>query len=275
MMEWILLSIGIAGFSAAGYWDLKTTEFPDWLPYLIIVLALSVRGVFTFLSGDYWIILSSAVVGALFLGFGLVLYYTKQWGDGDAWLLGALGFLFPYSGLLIRNITAPFPLALLFNFFILSFVYLIFYSVAVGIRTPGTFKKFRKVLGKRAKGISAIGIVFFVATLFLVFYLSMRFLVPFENLIHLIGIPFLLVALLVFVEYGKFIEKKLFKKKVSVKKLQIGDVPVGKKWRCLTEEELAKLKKKGGKIWIKEGARLAPVFLITLIITIFWGFLLI
>ena len=275
MIDWILLAIGIAGFGAAGYWDLKTTEFPDWLPYAMILLALAVRGVFSFLMWDAWILLSSAITGALFLGFGLVLYYSRQWGDGDAWLLGALGFLFPSSGLLVREIIAPFPLAMLFNFFVLSFAYLIIYSLAVGIRIPGTFKKFRKEFRKSSKGISVIGTVFFLATGTLIWYINMRFAIPFGNLVHILGLPALLVLLLVFVEYGKFIESRLFRRQIPASELKIGDVPLDAKWRCMTASELKRLKKRGGKVWIKEGARLAPVFLATVLVTVFWGFLLV
>ena len=32
MLGWLLLAGGAVGLGAAGYLDLKTTEFPDWLP---------------------------------------------------------------------------------------------------------------------------------------------------------------------------------------------------------------------------------------------------
>jgi len=83
--------------------------------------------------------------------------------------------------------------------------------------------------------------------------------------------PPLLVAILIFVHYGRFIEKNLFKRKIKVKDLRVGDVPVGDKWRVLTHKEVKELKKKGGEIWIKEGVRFAPVFIITMLVTLFYG----
>ncbi|UCD07613.1 MAG: prepilin peptidase, partial [Candidatus Aenigmatarchaeota archaeon] len=118
MLGWVLLVIGIAGFGLAGYLDLKTTEFPDWIPYFIIVSALVVRGISAWLLQDLSIITESVLIGIVFLAFGLGLYYLKQWGDGDAWLLGAIGFLFPNpSGFQAVTMQFSFPIIMLFNFF--------------------------------------------------------------------------------------------------------------------------------------------------------------
>jgi len=122
MLDFILLAIGIVGFGLAGYWDLKTTEFPDWLPYSMIILALLFRGIFGFIQSDWWILGNSVFVGVVFLSLGLLLYFLRQWGDGDAWLLGALGFLFPTSSFQI-NTFFPFPLTILFNFLLVSLVH--------------------------------------------------------------------------------------------------------------------------------------------------------
>ncbi|NIO23255.1 MAG: hypothetical protein GTN38_04485, partial [Candidatus Aenigmarchaeota archaeon] len=159
----ILLAIGIAGFGLAGYLDLRYTEFPDWLPYSIIVLALVVRGVFAFLENDLWIIGNSVFVGVGFLALGLVLYFLRQWGDGDAWLLGSLGFLFPNeSGFAVGSVL-PFPLTLLFNFLFISLVYLIAYSIFLGLKK----REVNKVYWSYLRGQSRIFV--FLVTLFFVF----------------------------------------------------------------------------------------------------------
>ena len=149
MFEWILLAIGVVGFGLASYWDVKTTEFPDWLPYVMIVLALIIKGVHSFMDWDIWIILSSAMAGCGLLALGYAMYFLKQWGDGDAWLLGALGFLFPASSLLIRPLVYPFMFVMLFNFFIVSFFYLIAYTMAVGLRNRRIMKGFTQVTFSR------------------------------------------------------------------------------------------------------------------------------
>ena len=272
MLDWILLAVGIIGFGLAGYWDLKTTEFPDWLPYVMIVSALVIRGAGAFAGTDAWIFLESAMWGCGFLALGYGMYFLKQWGDGDAWLLGALGFLFPSSSLLMRPVPSLFPFAMLFNFFILSFFYLIVYSIAVGVRNRKTMRKFTKEFRGRAGEMAAVFVAFSVLCVALMFYLTYAFGVPLQY--RLLIFPPFLLAVLIFVYYGKFIETNIFRREISARQLSVSDVPVDSKWRVLTAKEVSKLKRKGGKVWIKEGARMAPVFLIAMLVTVFYGFLL-
>lgn len=281
MMDWFLLIIGVLGFGFAGYLDLKTTEFPDWVPYVMIVAVLLVRGLFAFLAQDIWILLTSVLVGCAFLAFGLALYFLKQWGDGDAWLLGVLGFLFPSMpgfGPLNVGLSAqvmPYPLLVLFNFFIISFFYLIAYTVVMGLREPKIWRGFKRQLKGDARGIVSLVLVFSAACLALVWFINYSMGIPLQNMLHIALFPVFLLAVVVFVQYGKYIEDKVFKRHVPARKLRKGDVPIDHKWRVLTEEEVRKIKKRGGKVWIKEGVRLVPVFLITLLVNFFWGFLLI
>lgn len=271
MFEWILLAIGFVGFSLAGYWDLKTTEFPDWLPYSMIVLALLVRGVYSLLSNDLTMIINSVIFGLVFLGFGLGLYFTKQWGDGDAWLMGTLGFLFPDPAGFAFVSFFPFPVVMFFNFFFIAFTYLLVYSIALGIRSREASKKFFGELRSDMKSIAAIILIFTGLSLGLFTYLYFYYTVPVYVLNYLLTIPLLFALLVFFLRYGRFVEKNLFKKKIPVKDLRVGDVLIADKWKGLTEQEIRKLKEKGGEVWIKEGVRFAPVFVITLIVTLFFG----
>jgi len=279
--EWILLAIGTAGFGLGAYWDLKTTEFPDWLPYSIIIAAVGVRAVFSYLLGDWWILFSSVIVGLLFLGFGLILYFMKQWGDGDAWLLGALGFLFPtYSAFEIAANPFqffgqfPFPIIMLFNFFLISFCYLVLYSIALGIKHRKAAAKFMKELKKDSRNIILMVAGFSALCLVMVFYLNISLEIPVSSMYNLLSLPVLFAAVIIFIRYGRFVEQNLFRKKIPAKNLRVGDVLIGEKWKGLTEKDIAKLRKKGGSVWIKEGVRFAPAFIITLYVTLFLGSLL-
>jgi Flp pilus assembly protein protease CpaA len=281
LYEWVLLAIGTVGFGLGAYWDLKTTEFPDWLPYCIIISALGVRGVFSYLLGDWWILFYSAIIGIAFLGFGLALYYMKQWGDGDAWLLGAMGFLFPtYS---VFQIAAPpfqffgqfpFPVIMLFNFFLLSFCYLVAYSIGLGLRHRKTARKFWKGLRKDSRSVLPMIAGFAALCVGMVSYLNFYLGVPLSSMYNLLSLPVVFAAVIVFIRYGRFVEQNLFKKKIPARKLRVGDVLIGEKWKGLTESDVRRLKRKGGSIWIKEGVRFAPVFIITLYATLFLGSLL-
>ncbi len=272
MLQWILLAIGIGGFGLAAYWDLKTTEFPDWLPYAIIMLALAVRGASSLLLRDWSILAQSVMVGLAFLGFGLLLYFLKQWGDGDGWLLGSLGFLFPVpSGFAVQTGSFPFPFILLFNFFIIAFIYLIAYSIALGIRTPGVKGLFLRSLRKGAKGMVSIIAVFTITCLALIAYMNHVLLIPFQSLSTLLIFPLILILLVLFLRYGRVIETHVFRKRIPAGRLRRGDVLISQRWRGLTEKEVRALKKRGGSVWIKEGVRFAPVFLVTLIVTLLYG----
>lgn len=273
MLGWILLVIGIAGFGYGGYKDLKTTEFEDWLPYSMIIAALAVRGVFSYMTGDFSIITGSVFYGLLFLGFGYALYFAKQWGDGDAWLMGALGFLFPDSAGFILPLAdiMPFPMILLFNFFLMSLVYLVVYAVILGMMKPHVMKTFSSNLKKRLKTIYAVFITIGTASTAVPLYLSYTYFLPLESFASLFALPFIGVLMLIFFQYARAVESDLFKRKINVRELSVGDVVMSDKWRGLTEEEVNKLKRKGGEVWIKEGVRFAPVFVITLIVTVFVG----
>jgi len=289
MFEWILAIIGIVGFGLAGYWDLKSTEFPDWLPYSIIILALAVRAVFAFLLADWSILTDSIIVGIAFLGLGLGMYFTKQWGDGDAWLMGALGFLFP-SLPAASDLTAasavvpaaspfgfayassfPFPLAMIFNFFLIAFVYIIAYSLALSLIRPEVCRGFIRAFKPKLKnaviligGTTAAYFIFLIAM-----FLHFGLVPPSPFLVA--SFPLMIAFVVVFSHYGKYIEKNLFKRRIPVSKLRVGDVPVGGQWRVLSHKEISVLKRRGGSIWIKEGVRFAPVFVIALVVTLLFG----
>ena len=270
-MTMILLGISVVGFGLAGWWDLKTTEFPDWLPYGIIGGALATRAGFAFLMGDYSLIINSVIVGLLFLGFGLLLYWTKQWGDGDAWLLGAMGFLWPDSGSFLITGFLPFPAIMLFNFFFIAFFYLLVYSIALGIRSPEISKGFLKEIKGAKRDLLRVTGLFTMAIVGLMVAMFLMFSIPLVELLYLLIFPLLLVSVLLFTRYGRFVEGNLFKRKVAADKVREGDVLAHDKWRGLTEEEVKRIRKLGKPVWIKEGVRFAPVFLITVLITLLVG----
>lgn len=271
----IFLLIALAGFGYSAYLDLRYTEFPDWLPYSIIIAAIIARvayyiSVSGFTVSAVYSMAPMFITGILFLGFGLLFYYTNQWGDGDAWLLGGMGFLFPDSAqIFVFTGPLPFQLVLIFNFFIVSLVYMIVYSAYLGITKKDVNKEFRKLIGeKKKRTLNLIAGIFALASVLAAIMIFYRGINPGLSLFIF---PFFLSAMVVFFQYGKAIESKAFRKKVDVKELQEGDVVMDGKWVGLTKDDIEKYKKRGGKVWIKEGVRFAPVFLITILATLFMG----
>jgi hypothetical protein len=274
-MTLILLGISVVGFGLAGYWDLRTTEFPDWLPYAMIALALGTRGAFSLFTGDFSLITGSVLFGTGFLAFGLALYWMRQWGDGDAWLLGATGFLWPDSGSIVVPTLFPFSAAILFNFFFIAFFYLLVYSVGLGVRSPDVSKKFLKELRDARMEIARLVGIFTLACIALIAVISWQYSIPLAGLIYIMGFPLLLLSVIVFTRYGRFVESNLFRKKISAREIRVGDVLIEDRWRGLTEQEARKIRRKGGEVWIKEGVRFAPVFLINVLVTLMWGSILV
>lgn len=273
MIGLLLLAVGVCGFGLAAYWDLKTTEFPDWLPYSIIVSALAIRGGYSLFTGDLSYIISSAAAGLIFLGMGLLLYALRQWGDGDAWLMGALGFLFPDAAgfLPLFGVPAPFPIMMVLNFFMVSLAYLVLYAIIIGVRRPGVISTFRKNAGSRKLVISSSFAAILIASLCTAFYLSYNFAVPVYDFSGILAMPFIALSMLLFLQYARAVESDLFRRKIKARDLKAGDVLISGKWRGITMEEAKKLRKKGGDVWIKEGVRFAPVFVITVLVTLFIG----
>jgi hypothetical protein len=277
MLGWILLAIGLGGFSVAAWLDLRTTEFPDWLPYCIIVLAVGVRAAFAWLQSDPAIVTTAILTGSLFLGFGLALYYTRQWGDGDAWLLGAMGFLFPDETGFVpaagSGAPFPFPVTLLFNFFLISFIYLLVYSFGLGIRSRQASRRFFVELRKDARGMARVAVLFSAGAAALSLGLLWLGAAPYM-LLPLALSPLVLLSVMFFMRYGRFIERDVFRRNVPVGRLREGDVLASDRWRGLTRKDIESLQRKGGTVEIKEGVRFAPVFVITLPVTLLVGNLL-
>ncbi|MBI5061445.1 MAG: prepilin peptidase [Candidatus Aenigmarchaeota archaeon] len=255
MLEIILLSVAFIGSLAAGLWDLKTTEIPDEVPTLMAAL-----GIFIWFVSDISILALSLAFGTAFLLFGWLLYKAGQWGGGDAKLLSATGFLLPSIG------GQLFALNFLFNLFIVGLGYMVVYSLALGILNRNVFTAFWSSLAKDKPVLASTGLVaiLLIATIITQSYLE------FPSMVWMLVLVFFL---LFFWKYSKTIEEKVFKKKIPVSQLRVGDVIVeSKQWDGITEEELKKIKKSGKKfVVIKEGVRFGLVFFITIIVTLLFG----
>ena len=78
---------------AAAYTDIRTLEVPDWLNYAGIAAGLGIHLIVSAQEWALWPIISSAL--GLLAGFliACLMFYTGQWGGGDAKLLMAVGAL--------------------------------------------------------------------------------------------------------------------------------------------------------------------------------------
>ena len=273
LLETILLVVALGGSVLAGIIDLKTTEIPDWIPYVMIGVGIAGNLVKSYLLWTYTPILLSVLVGLLFLGFGFMLYYTGQWGGGDAKLLSGIGFLLPQlSG--IRTFF-PFPLSFFFNVFFVGAFYMIGYTVVMALMNRRILVAFAKDLKGRIKELLLLnlGIIVFLGIIGVYTVNHLGIVTAGDMLIFGGAVLAMTIGMFTLWRFAKAVEDIGFKRKIKVSKLREGDVPDDSKiWEGLTKDQVEKIKKSGKKeIVIKEGVRFGPVFAIALIVTVLAG----
>ncbi len=70
--------------------DIRFREVPDLLSWGLVVVALALRALFSFVYG--WELLVSGLIGfVICFAISLLLYYTDQWGGADSKLLAGMG----------------------------------------------------------------------------------------------------------------------------------------------------------------------------------------
>lgn len=251
MLEFFLFFVLSFTFTAsllAGLWDLKTTEIPDEIPTLLAAVGIFSWYMFALTTGNFFPLLLSLIFGTAFLIFGWLLYTYGQWGGGDAKLLGAIAYATPiiHEGF--------FPINFFINLFFVGLIYMVIYTIVLGFLNRKIFSYFLK-----ERKVYALLILSLISILMSFLY------------VQLIIFPIIFLATLFYI-YCKTIEEKFFKKRISVRKLKIGDILAdSKKLDGITKDELEKIRKTKRFVVIKEGVRFGPVFVINLIVTLYFG----
>jgi len=157
MFELWYIVIALVGSTFCGLWDLKTSDIPDNVCWLMIALGIGLHGLESYVIGSSLPIVNSFIAGGAFLIFGLFMYYTGQWGGGDGELLVAIGFLLPTA-----TIPTFFPFS--FTFFvnmlfvgaIYSVIYVIFLAKSPGVERKG-FEFYRKIPTSKLREGDVVG----------------------------------------------------------------------------------------------------------------------
>lgn len=97
MLELSLIIISLVILVIAAYVDIRTLEVPDWLNYAGIAAGIGIHLIFSLQQWNWWPITSSGI--GLAIGFALasLMFYTGQWGGGDAKLLMAMGAIIGFE----------------------------------------------------------------------------------------------------------------------------------------------------------------------------------
>jgi len=286
LIEIILLIIALIWLSFATYFDIKTQEIPDWLSYSLIIIAIVLKLLHSLTTKEWSFFYQGLIAGAVFFGIGSLMYYTKQWGGGDAKLLTGLGIAFTnYPKFLLNflnpNLNLPFLLILFLNILIAGALYGIIWSFVLAIKDKKHFSlNLKKILHmKKVKLLEAIVFILTLALLLIAFFivqdLKIRLLALFVGIL-----PLFFLYLLILV---KSIENMSFINKIPVSKIRIEDQIINdifykgkkiysKKSLGVTKKQLSLIKKAKIKyVVIKEGIPFVPSFLIGVLISLILG----
>jgi len=272
------LAVGLLALIAASIFDIKTREVPDWLNFSLLAFALASAAILSIYHGYAHILLEAAYGLAVGLAIGLLMFYTGQWGGGDAKLIIALAALIGFS---FSEISQAIPLFIVFlvNILLVGAIYGLAYSLYKAFRNHKAFKQ--AVLEKiRTKGIIwvrvALIILVIAGFIFLFVTRSVESVFAFGLAVFL----FFFFYLWVFVTA---VEKTCMVKKVKVRQLTdgdwiVGNVMKGKKIMLqpsktgITLKQIAMLKKHMiREVTIKVGIPFVPSFLIAYILTFTLG----
>ncbi len=284
IIDILLTIIAIIALLIASFTDLKTREVPDWLSYSLIAIAVSLKLFYTILSLD-WLYLFYTTLGFIsFLLLGFLMYYSKQWGGGDAKLLMGLGIIFStYPSTLLNYLSPnllniPFLLTLTVNIFIIGAIYGLLYSFVLSFKN---FKNFKKsfVLISISKQYHYLKL--FVFTLSIIIVVTAILLKPIT--IILLSLSLLLLIFPYLLIYVKAVENSTMIHFIPTSKLTEGDWIVNdlyinnkkiydKKSLGVTKDQISLIKKsKIQKVLVKDGIPFVPSFLIATIISLIYG----
>src|SRR3990172_8542318 len=93
MLELIIIIASLFVLAVASYVDLRILEVPDWLNYAGIAAGIGIHLIFSLQQWSWWPIASSGIGLAIAFALACLMFYTGQWGGGDAKLLMAMGAL--------------------------------------------------------------------------------------------------------------------------------------------------------------------------------------
>jgi len=285
MIYFILVAVAFLWTLFATASDIKTREVPDWLNYSLVAIGIGLRAIYSIASKE-WTFLLYGIAGlfAFFL-VGNFLYYTRQWGGGDAKLLMGYGVVFgSYPDTLLGyfnpNLNMPFIAIILINILLVGAVCGLVYSVVLAAKNKEKFLKEIKRLGKSKEFIKNGKLVVVVSAA--AFIINLFFINANIKIILYLFALFALLYYIIFL-FIKSVENIAMYKKVRIEKVTEGDwiannvvvngrVVYRPERTGITKRNIMMLKRlKVKNVVVREGIPFVPSFFIALIISLIWG----
>lgn len=279
----LIIKHSIAGLYliAGSISDIKTREVADWANYGLIALGVFTNLIFSIFYNNWNYSLTSLIGFGVFLALSLFMFYTGQWGGGDAKMLMGLGALY---GLGFNWDDSTFLVAFIVNTLIAGAVYGILWSIFISFRNRKKFMQqyIKLSSSKSMKTLKIVSIIILaVALIFSIF-----------DTIPIIRFsPIIIACLAVLTLYLwiviKAVENSCMYKLVTPDKLTEGDwiakdvkfkgkYITGPKDLGISKKQIIALKKlyrqkKIKNILIKEGIPFVPSFFLGWIMTLAIG----
>ncbi|MFT4343260.1 MAG: A24 family peptidase [Candidatus Woesearchaeota archaeon] len=275
--EFIALGLAFLVLIIASIHDIKKREVPDMLNYGFFFVAIALRLLHYGVTFDYVILIEGLAGFALGFALGMFMFYTGQWGGGDSKMLIGLGTLFglPVLSGGISILHGVF-IAFILNMFLAGSLFGLVWSVVIAFRNYKSFKLAWKRQMELSKGIRwvtyilalmVLGLGFiFIETLFLFLLLglliaSINYLYVFAKAIERSSMVFMLPPSEV--TEGDWIDKEVYHK---------GKYVCGPKDLGITKKQITLLKRYNIRsVPVKIGIPFIPSFLLGLIVTFFFG----
>ena len=136
----LLLLTGLIALTIAAYNDIKTTEIPDWLSFSLIFTGIAIRLMHSSIYSK-WDYFAYGLLGlALMSVLGNIMYYSRQWGGGDAKIAMGLGVIFGTTPSFLDT-GIPFLLVIFINIIFFGALYGLAWSVYLALKHKAKLKK--------------------------------------------------------------------------------------------------------------------------------------
>lgn len=286
VLDILLLVLGLLGLIIASIIDIRTREVPDLLNYGLIIVGSAIH-ILDAIVYNHWSALLSTFLGfiALFIIANL-MYYSKQWGGGDAKLLMATSIMFAQYPEALLNFFSPslqpfpFQMTLFINLLIVGSVYGLLYTIAIAYRNRKNFSsEFKAMLSdKRLRFTKWLSLALSIVLLVLMLIVDRTLISPITiaMFVFVVGFPYIIV-------FVKAVEKGSMFKMLEVSMLTEGDwvatdiTIAGRKIYSnkspgITKQQIQRLKEHHVKrVLVKEGIPFVPSFLISILLTLIFG----
>lgn len=234
----ILFYVGLLALIVGSVTDLKRREVPDWINFGLVFFGVMFSLIISLNYLNFIPILESLIgLGVAFI-LASFMFYSGQWGGGDAKMLMGLGALFGvnyFSGSLSSDTFLNFS----FNILIAGAIYGIFWSIFLAFKHRDEFVKKVKLLSKK-KTFTMMRKTSLIVSFLLVIF---GFLVP-DLLVSFVGLAILILLTYYLWIYVKAVEEACMIKDVNPSVLTEGD------W-------IAKSIVVGGKIFLKKNKKIS------------------